>query len=154
LRTLDLTTLRSFVAVADTGGITRAANLLNLTQSAVSMQMRRLEDSLGQPMLEKVGRGIALTPAGDQLLGYERRMLSLNDEAMRRLTDSAYEGQLTLGVPSDIVYPHIPGVLKRFHIEFPRMRVNMVSSFTRRLLEQFEKGELDVTLTTEDGCGE
>lgn len=154
MRTLDLATLRSFVAVADTGGVTRAAHLLNLTQSAVSMQMRRLEDVLGQPLLEKAGRGIALTPAGEQLLGFARRMLALNDEALHRLTDSAYEGQLALGVPHDIVYPHIPAILKRFHAEFPRMRVNMVSSWTKRLLEEFERGEIDLTLTTENGCGE
>ncbi|MEM8633227.1 MAG: LysR family transcriptional regulator, partial [Pseudomonadota bacterium] len=108
MRTLDLTALRALVAVADSGGVTRAANLLNLTQSAVSMQMKRLEQAVGLPLLEKSGRRVVLTSAGDQLLGYARRMLALNDEAITRLTAPAYEGTLTLGVPHDIVFPHIP----------------------------------------------
>src|SRR6056297_2448455 len=154
MRNLDLTALRSFVAVADTGGVTRAANLLNLTQSAVSMQMRRLEEALDMTLLERAGRGIALTTAGEQLLGHARRMLDLNDEIVTRLTEAGHEGQLALGVPHDIVYPHIPRILQRFHGEFPRMKVTLLSSYTRRLLEQFGRGECDVTLTTEDGCGE
>ena len=149
-RNLDLTALRSFTAVADAGGVTRAANVLNLTQSAVSMQMKRLEDSLGVCLLDRSGRGVVLTAAGEQLLGYGRRMLALNDEAIGRLTRSEYEGELSLGVPHDIVYPHIPQVLTRFNAEFPRMRVRLESSFTRRLLDRFDRGQCDVILTTED----
>lgn len=80
-RNLDLTALRSFVTVADSGGVTRAALQLNLTQSAVSMQLKRLEESVGQPLLDRSGRGVALTPQGEQLAGFARRMLALNDEA-------------------------------------------------------------------------
>ena len=68
MRNLDITTLRSFLAVAESGGVTRAAGFLNLTQSAVSMQLKRLEDSLGLPLLDRSGRGVSLTPAGEQLL--------------------------------------------------------------------------------------
>ena len=74
-----LSSLRSFVAVADVGGVTRAAGYLNLTQSAVSMQIKRLEESLGQQLFDRSGRGVALTSAGEQLLSYARRMLELND---------------------------------------------------------------------------
>lgn len=147
-RVLDLSALRSLVAVAELGGVTRAANMLNLTQSAVSMQMKRLEQSLGLRLLDRAPRGIALTPEGQQLLAYARRMLDLNDEALARLTSREYEGTLTLGVPHDIVYPHIPGVLKRFDAAFPRMRINLISSTTRKLLRQFEEGRCDVILTT------
>jgi len=151
-RNLDLTALRSFVTVAETGGVTRAAQQLHLTQSAVSMQLKRLEDFLGQPLLDRSGRGVALTTQGEQLLGYGRRMLALNDEAMARMTSEAFEGELQLGVPSDIVYPQIPHVLQRFDREFPRVRVKLISSYTRKLKEMLDEGSVDLILTTEDAC--
>ncbi|MGB8814287.1 MAG: LysR family transcriptional regulator [Paracoccaceae bacterium] len=152
-RNLDLTALRSFVAVADAGGVTRAAGLLNLTQSAVSMQIKRLEEALAQNFFSRAARKLVLTPEGEQLLGYARRMLALNDEVLSRLTDSGYEGELRLGVPCDIVYPQIPGILKSLAREFPRVRINLVSSFTQELLEGFGRGEFDMILTTEDAPG-
>jgi len=151
-RNLDLTALRSFVAVADTGGVTKASTVLNLTQSAVSMQLKRLEESLGQDLLDRSGRSIGLTTAGEQLLSYGRRLLALNDEALSRMTDDAFEGTLVLGVPSDIVYPAIPPVLRLFHNEHPRMKVQLLSSYTARLKEMFTNGECDLILTTEDQC--
>jgi DNA-binding transcriptional LysR family regulator len=149
-RNLDLTALRSFVTVADAGGVTRAAQHLHLTQSAVSMQLKRLEESLGQPLLDRSGRGVTLTAQGEQLLSYGRRMLALNDEAMARITDKVYEGELRFGVPSDIVYPQIPHVLRRFDREYPRVRVNLLSLYTRKLKELMEAGELELILTTEE----
>lgn len=149
MRNLDITTLRSFVAVADSGGVTRAAGFLHLTQSAVSMQLKRLEELLGLDLLDRSGRTIALTASGDQLLAYARRMVALNDEVIARLTDQAFEGEITLGVPHDIVYPAIPRVLQRFNAAFPRVKVQLISSFTRKLKEQFAKGECDLILTTE-----
>lgn len=149
MRNLDITTLRSFVAVADSGGVTRAAGFLHLTQSAVSMQLKRLEELLGLDLLDRSGRTIALTASGEQLLVYARRMIALNDEVVGRLTDQAYEGEIVLGVPHDIVYPVIPQVLKQFHAAFPRVKVHLVSSYTRGLKEQFGRGECDLILTTE-----
>ena len=108
IRNFDLTALRSFVAISDAGGVTRAAGFLNLTQSAVSMQIKRLEDMLQIEVLDRTGRKVALTAAGEQLLGYARRMLALNDEAFGRLTHNSFEGEIVLGVPHDIVYPNIP----------------------------------------------
>lgn len=150
MRNLDLTSLRSFVAIADAGGVTRAAGFLNLTQSAVSMQIKRLEEVLGTELLDRSARKVGLTADGEKLLGYARRMLTLNDEIFDRLTQAAYEGEIILGVPHDIVYPAIPQVLRRFAKEFPKMRVSLLSSFTRVLKGQFARGECDVILTTED----
>lgn len=150
-RTLDLSALRALVAVADQGGVTRAAALLNLTQSAVSMQLKRLEEGLGVPVLARAGRGVALTPAGDELVGYARRMLSLNDEALGRIADRGAAGQIVLGVPHDIVYPYLPPVLQRFAADFPRMRVQLVTSVTAKLHEGFAQGAFDAILTTEAG---
>ncbi len=148
-RNLDLTALRSFVAVADAGGVTRAAGFLNLTQSAVSMQLKRLEESLGISLLDRSARTIALTPMGEQLLSYARRMLEMNDEIYGKLTSHAYEGEITLGVPHDIIYPAIPQVLQRFAAAYPRLRVKLVSSNTNLLKAQFARGEVDLILTTE-----
>lgn len=149
MRNLDVTTLRSFAAVAEHGGVTRAAGFLHLTQSAVSMQLKRLEELLGVSLLDRSGRTIALTAEGEQLLAYAKRMVALNDEVVTRLTHQAYEGEITLGVPHDIVYPAIPKVLKQFNALYPRVRVSLVSSYTRRLKSEFQKGDCDVILTTE-----
>jgi len=148
-RNLDLTALRSFVAVADAGGVTRAAGFLNLTQSAVSMQLKRLEDGLGIALLDRSARTIALNPMGEQLLSYARRMLALNDEIYGRMTSTDYEGEITVGVPSDIIYPVIPLVLQRFAQAYPRLRIKLISSNTNLLKAQHARGEVDIILTTE-----
>lgn len=152
-RNLDLTALRSFVTVSDAGGVTRAAAQLNLTQSAVSMQLKRLEETTGQPLIDRSGRGVALTPQGEQLAGYARRMLALNDEAWGRLTNQAFEGEINFGVPHDVIYPHVPRAMHRFAAEFPRVKVQLHSSFTHLLKEQLARGEMDVILTTEADLG-
>lgn len=151
MRNLDITSLRSFVAVARSGGVTRAAGFLNLTQSAVSMQLKRLEEMLGLQVLERSGRGVTLTPAGVQLLTYAERIVDLNDEIYTKLTDQSWEGEVVLGVPHDIVYPTIPSVLKRMGRSHPRVRVQLISSYTKELKTQFKRGEVDVILTTENG---
>ncbi|MEM9011552.1 MAG: LysR family transcriptional regulator [Pseudomonadota bacterium] len=151
-RNLDLTAVRSFVTVADTGGVTRAASQLHLTQSAVSMQLKRLEEALGQPLLDRSGRGVTLTAQGEQLLSYGRRILALNDEVWGKMTDQLFEGEITFGVPHDIVYPHVPAILQHFAAEYPRVKVQLISSYTRRLKDLLARGEIDLILTTEDLC--
>lgn len=153
MRNIDMTALRSFVTVADVGGVTRAAGMLNLTQSAVSMQLKRLEELLGIDLLDRSGRSVALTPAGEQLVGYGRRMLDLNDEIYARLTTEAFEGEIRFGVPHDIIYPRIPPVLREAARAFPRVKVRLVSEPTRRLREMFDRGEIDLMLTTEEQPG-
>ncbi|MEQ6247304.1 LysR family transcriptional regulator [Sulfitobacter sp. HNIBRBA3233] len=153
MRNLDLATLRSFVAVAETGGVTRAARFLHLTQSAVSMQLKRLENVLDAELLDRSGRTIALTTSGEQLLAYARRMIALNDEAITHLSTRSHSGTLRLGVPHDIVYPAIPRVLRQFNAAFPGVRVVLESSHTRVLQEMFGRGECDIILTTETDIG-
>ncbi|MEB8385870.1 LysR family transcriptional regulator [Rhodobacteraceae bacterium KMM 6894] len=153
MRNLDMTTLRSFVTVAEHGGVTRAAVMLNLTQSAVSMQLKRLEELLDVQLLDRSSRRIALTPSGEQLLGYARRLVALNDETVGRLTDQVWEGEITFGVPHDIIYPVIPRVLKQFNAAYPRVRVLLSSLYSTRLLEHYGKGEMDLILTTETIVG-
>ena len=153
-RNLDMTALRSFVAVAESGGVTKAAYFLNLTQSAVSMQLKRLEQGLNLGLFDRGGRTIGLTTSGEQLLGYAKRMLALNDEIYGRLTAQQYEGEVVLGVPHDILYPAIPQVLQRLSAAYPRVKVRLISSFTTMLRDTFARGEAEIILTTEDMVGE
>nr|CAA6824503.1 MAG: LysR family transcriptional regulator [uncultured Thiotrichaceae bacterium] len=149
LRNLDLGTLRSFVAIIDSGSMTRAATRLFMTQSAISMQIKRLEASLGLSVLERSTQGMAPTSEGEQLLHYARKMLALNDEAWGRLTSPDYQGQIRLGVPTDIIHPHIPAVLKAFSRDYPRVQIKLSTAITHTLREGFDNGLYDVVLTTE-----
>jgi len=156
-RNLDISALRSFVTVAELGGVTRAAERLNLTQSAVSMQLKRLETAFDQPLMQRHGRGVSLTSEGEQLLSYGRRMVKLNDETWNRMMHEAFESRVSFGVPEDIVRPYVTGMLRDFVGAFPRARINMTSSISRLLLQQFAEGQLEVMLTTEPaatGAGE
>jgi len=130
LRNLDLGTLRSFVTIADTGSMTRAAGRLFMTQSAISMQIKRLESSLGMSVFERSAQGMTPTSEGEQLLQFANQMLSLNDEAMGRLTSPDFEGIIRFGAPGDVIYPHIPGILREFSRDFPRVQLKFSSSRT------------------------
>ncbi len=149
LHNLDLSTLRSFVTIAESGSMTRAAARLFMTQSAISMQIKRLENSLGLSVFERSAQGMMTTSEGDQLLHFANQMLAINDEAMGRLTSPDYEGQIRLGAPCDVIYPHIPGVLKDFSRDFPRAEIKLSSGSTLNLKKQYRQGLLDVVLTTE-----
>ncbi|MDH3760663.1 MAG: LysR family transcriptional regulator [Gammaproteobacteria bacterium] len=149
LRNLDLGTLRSFVTIADAGSMTRAATRLFMTQSAISMQIKRLENSLGFSVLERSAQGMTPTSEGEQLLQFANQMLALNDEAMGRLTSPDYEGQIRLGVPGDVIYPHIPSILREFSRDYPRVQVKLSSAQTMNLKDEFKQGLQDIVLTTE-----
>ncbi|CTQ48707.1 LysR family transcriptional regulator [Jannaschia donghaensis] len=148
-RNIDTTALRAFATVAATGGVTRAAALLHLTQSAVSMQVKRLEEALDARLLDRTGRGVTLTAEGEQVLAYARRMLTLNDELLDRMRDSGPAGEIRLGVPHDIVPRCIPAILRAFAADYPRVRLTLISSVTSKLKAEFAQGGCDVILTTE-----
>lgn len=152
-RNFDLAALRSFLAVADTGGVTRAAQRLHLTQSAVSMQLKRLEENLGVGLLNREGRGVALTRQGEELAAQARRLIDLNDEIWRRMTTPVSEGEIRLGVPHDIVYPFAPIFLRRFNKDSPNIRISLVSHSSKQLLKMLEAGDCDAVLTTEFETG-
>jgi DNA-binding transcriptional LysR family regulator len=153
LRNLDMGTLRSFVTIADSGSMTRAASRLFLTQSAISMQIKRLESSLGLSVFDRSSQGMKPTTEGEQLLQYASQMLALNDEAMGRLTSPDYEGVIRLGAPSDVIYPHVPSAIREYSRDFPRVQVKFSASSTQLLKEQYDLGQLDVILTTEHKPG-
>ena len=149
LHNLDLGTLRSFVTIADSGSMTRAAGRLFMTQSAISMQIKRLENSLGMSVFDRSSQGMSTTTEGEQLLHFANQMLAINDEAMGRLTSPDYEGQIRIGAPCDVIYPHIPTILKEFSRDFPRVQIKLSSGSTVKLKSQYKEGLLDVVLTTE-----
>ncbi len=154
LRNLDLGTLRSFVTIAEAGSMTRAAQRLFMTQSAISMQIKRLEDNLGFSVFERSRQGMKPTGEGEQLLRFANQMLALNDEAMGRLTSPDYEGQVRLGAPCDVIYPHIPGVIKEFSRDYPRVQVRFASAKTYQLKQEFARGLHDIVITTEPAADE
>src|SRR3974390_354030 len=98
---LDLELLRSFVSVVEAGGFTRAGERVHRTQSTVSQQIKRLEDDIGQPLLHRSGKDVTPTEAGEKLLSYARRLLSLAEEARDVMTRPGNEGAVRLGVPED-----------------------------------------------------
>lgn len=153
LHNLDLGTLRSFVTIAESGSMTRAAGRLFMTQSAISMQIKRLESSLGLTVFDRSAQGMTTTSEGEQLLHFANQMLAINDEAMGRLTSPDYEGQIRLGVPCDIIYPYVPGILREFSRDYPRVQIKFSSGGTFSLRNQFKQGLLDVVLTTETQPG-
>ncbi|MEM9797492.1 MAG: LysR family transcriptional regulator [Pseudomonadota bacterium] len=148
-RNLDLTALRAFATVASVGSVTRAAALLNLTQSAVSMQLKRLETALDTQLLNRTPRGVLPTADGEVVLALANRMLSLNDELLDRMRASEGVAEITLGVPHDLVPRAIPQVLRAFAADYPRTRVNLISSVTNDLRDRFADGTLDLMLGTE-----
>ena len=154
LRNLDLNSLRSFVTIAESGSMTRAAARLFLTQSAISMQIKRLENNLGFSVFERSAQGMTPTLEGQQLLHFASQMLALNDEAMGRLTSSEYEGQIRLGAPGDVIYPHIPGILKEFSRDYPRVQVKFACEQTYTLKREYKQGLHDIVLTTEKSAGQ
>ena len=117
------------------------------------MQIKRLETSLGLTVFERSAQGMTTTSEGEQLLHFANQLLSINDEAMGRLTSPDYQGQIRLGVPCDVIYPHIPGILKEFSRDFPRVQIKLASGPTVNLKRQYKQGLLDVVLTTETSAG-
>src|ERR1700676_1868863 len=108
---LDLELLRSFVSVVDAGGFTRAGERVHRTQSTVSQQIKRLEDDVGQPLLNRTGKDVTPTEAGERLLSYARRLLSLAEEALRVGARPGNEGAVRLGLPEDFAAYRLAGVL-------------------------------------------
>jgi DNA-binding transcriptional LysR family regulator len=152
-RNLDLSLLRAFRAVAETGGMTSAGRLLNLTQAAVSLQVKRLEDALGCQLFERDRRGLRLTAKGELLIAHADRLLRSNDEVWALMNAPEFEGEVRLGMPSDIVRPYAPPVLRRFAQVWPRVRVSLVCDTSLRLLESLDHGELDLAMTVQTSCG-
>lgn len=152
-RDIDIALLRAFVAVVETGSVTNAARLLNRTQAAVSQQIKRLEDLLDMQLFRREHRKLELAAPGEQLLSGARKMLALNDDVWGVMTTPAFEGEIKIGVPDDIVMPFMPSVLKSFNNAWPQVQVSLLCGSSPNLRAMLKAGDLDLTLTTEPVCG-
>lgn len=151
--TLDLDQLRTFVAIAETGSFTRAAEVVFKTQSAVSMQMRRLEERIGKPIFVRDGRASRLTEDGERLLGYARRMVRLSEETLAAFDETELTGSVRLGTPDDYAERFLPEVLARFSRSNPRVEVSVVCEQSSDLMELARAGEIDLGIVTNCGQG-
>lgn len=143
--------LRTLAAIADQGSFTGAARRVHRTQAAVSQQVRRLEELAGGGLFTRESRGAALTPRGETLLRYARRILRLHDEAMAAVAEPEVAGVVRLGAPEDYASLFLPGILSGFAAGHPRVRVDVSCRPTPDLLAMVERGDLDMTLATTPG---
>lgn len=143
---IDTDLLRTFAAIADHGGFTRAAEAVNLTQSAVSMQMKRLEEDVLQcALFQRQGRSVSLTAEGVVLLGYARRILKLHSEVFNTLRQPQMVGMIKIGSPDDYVMRFLPGILSRFARDYPLINVEVHCEPSAQLML---RNDLDLTIVT------
>ena len=145
---LDLDVLRTFVAIAETGSFTTASSSVFRTPSAVSMQIKKLEDILGRSVFSRDARSVSLTTDGEMLLGYARRMLAINREAVSKFIIPDISGVVRLGSPDDYGERVLPHVLKRFAQSHPSVAVDVIIDQSVNLRRRMDDRALDITLVT------
>jgi DNA-binding transcriptional LysR family regulator len=148
LPNLDVDLLKTFAVLAETGNFTRTAEEVGRTQSAVSMQVKRLEELVGKPLLTREGRSNTLTADGQMLLDYARRMIQLNDEAMTVFTRPEVSGHVRLGTPDDYADRILPDVLARFARTNCKVQVDVDCGTSKGMIEKMKNGDLDLALIT------
>lgn len=145
---LELDVLRTFVAIAETGSFTAAANAVFRTPSAVSMQIKKLEDVLGRSLFLRDARSVSLTTDGEMLLTFARRLLAINREAVSKFVMPDISGIVRLGSPDDFGERVLPNVLKRFAQSHPAIAVDVVIDQSSNLRKRLSARQLDITLLT------
>lgn len=145
---LDLDLLKTLVAIADTGNFSAAAAAVHRTPSAVSMQVKKMEDLLGRPVFIRDSRSVELTADGAFLLEHGRRMLALNREAVARFVQPDVQGVVRLGAPDDVAERFLVDMLRRFNESHPQVTVNVAVDTTQRMMDMLRQGQLDLTLIT------
>jgi len=148
---IDIDQLRTLIAIAETGSFTRAADVVHKTQSAVSMQMKRLEERLGRPVFARDGRASKLTEDGERLIDYARRIVKLNLEALATFSDAELTGRVRLGVPDDYADRYLPEIMARFSRAYPGVELTVTCEPSAELLHRIEANDLDLAIVTD--CG-
>ncbi|MBP0495118.1 LysR substrate-binding domain-containing protein [Pararoseomonas indoligenes] len=151
---LELDLLRAFVAVAETGSFTAAAEVVARSQSAVSQKVLRLEEIIGRRVFERTSRSLSLTRDGEALLVAARRMLEFNDALMRQMREPPRVGTLRLGISEDFVPGELPKLLARFARMHPGVRVELMTGLSCELLEAYDAGRLDAVVAKKDGAAQ
>ena len=152
--TLDIHLLRSFVAVSRTGSISAAALQVGRTQSAVSMQMQRLEGLVGQPILHRTGAGVRLTLTGDRLLTHAERILAAHDDAVAGLSGTGLQGSISFGCPEDFLTAFIPDLLHGFGARHQDVEIEIVCAPTVELRPMLNRRRIDAALISLPGDAE
>lgn len=150
---LDPDNLKSLIAIAETGSFTAAGLRVHRTQSAVSMQMRKLEGQLGRKLFAREGRDARLTADGEMLVAHARRILKAQAEAMAVFDRDAFAGEVRIAAPDDYASTFMPGILVRFAESHPKVRVDLRALPSSQASRLVERGEIDLALVTE-GHGE
>jgi len=145
---LDNEVLRTFVAISECGTFTGAAKVMHRTPSALSMQIKRLEQNLGKCLFIREPRQVRLTPEGEALLDYSRRLLRLNEEAVQYFLSPTLEGKVGIGTSDDVGTRILPEVLAQFARSYPAVLVNVVVGSSKQNLTRLDAGELDMALVT------
>ncbi|MCL8381696.1 LysR substrate-binding domain-containing protein [Xanthobacter aminoxidans] len=145
---LDPDQLRTFVAIAETGSFTKAAEVVHKTQSAVSMQMKRLEERVDRPIFVRDGRASRLTEDGERLLDYARRIVKLNMEAVSSFADAELSGRVCLGVPDDYADRYLPDIMARFSRTHPSVELTVICEPTAELVQYIASGTIDLAIIT------
>ena len=143
---LDSELLRTFLAVADAGSFTRGAERVSRTQSAVSLQIKRLEEQLGQPVFDRHPRGVALTPIGERLKDTATRVVALLDAALRELTAKRLAGLVRIGVPDEYGMTILPGTIARFAETHSDVEISVRCGFSANFPQAIDRGELDLAV--------
>lgn len=146
----DTLTLKSFIAIAENGTFSHAAETVGRTQSAISLQIKKLEESLGCSLFERTSRSVKLTEQGEIFLGYAKRIIELQWEAYSRLREPDIEGDIRLGTPEDFATHYLPNVLASFRQHHPRIQLNVSCDLTLNLIDGFQKGQFDLILVKRD----
>ena len=149
-RDMQLDWLKCFVAAVDTGTLSSAATEVFRSQSAVSMQIKKLEDATGHRLLDRSSRRLQLTPEGQTLLGYARRMLDLQAEAQQALHNQPLTGRVRLGVPDDYAQKYLTPVLRRFALRHSSVEIELNCEQSTALIPRVTQGDLDVALVSRD----
>lgn len=147
---IDTFQLKSFIAIAETGTFSKAADNVGRTQSALSLQIKKLEDALGCQLFERAARHVTLTGQGEIFLGYAKQMLSLQREAFSRLKEPDVAGEIRFGTPEDFATHYLPDVLASFRHHHPRIQLKVECDLTLNLMKGFERGDFDVILVKRD----
>ena len=147
---LDSLTLKTVIAIAETSSFSKAATRVGRSQSAVSLQVKKLEESLSVVLFDRSQRKISLTEPGEIFLSYARRIITLQWEVMSRLKEPDIEGEIRLGTPEDFATHYLPDILSVFRQHHPRIQLNVDCNLTLNLLSGWDQGDFDLILVKRD----
>lgn len=147
---MDTTLLKNFLVLAKTRNFTKAAHQLYCSQSAISLQIGRLEALLGKPLFVRDKRNVTLTLEGEQLLGYAHKILQMEEEMINHYHRPSIKGEVTFGTPEDLATAYLPNILGNFVESYPGILLNVHCEFTMDLLKGFESKRYDLVLIKQD----